>query len=268
MSNFGKIIHDRPDPGLFRKRGITAVDMHFHSRYSDGVNKVRFILKKARQKGIGVCLTDHNVIRGSMIASRCKDVLTIPGIEVTAKEGCHILFYFYSIRELENFYYTNIKPKKAKTSPFLRISAEEIIDRSRRYSCISIMAHPYAIAWTGMMNCVRNGVIRPEAAKKLDGIEAITGSNLRIPNKRSIELALKMKGRMITGGSDGHIFYEMGHTLTFAKENIDNTRDFFEAVAKRRVFVVGKETKFLKKHLAHSTKPTTRGMYALNYMGK
>jgi hypothetical protein len=44
---------------------------------------------------IGVAITDHNEIRGAVEMDRIRDVLSIPGIEVTSGEGSHLLVYFY-----------------------------------------------------------------------------------------------------------------------------------------------------------------------------
>lgn len=268
MSNFGKVVHEKPDLRLLKRKGLTAVDMHFHSKYSDGVNSVSFILKKAKKKGVGVCITDHNEIRGSIIACRQKEVLTIPGIETTTREGAHMLYYFYSPAELEKFYTNEIKQKIKKMSPFLRVGAEDLLDRSKKYNCVSVIAHPYAVAWTGIMNCIRHRTASRGILQKIDGIEVICGANQRLANKKAIELALKMKDKAITGGTDGHIFYELGHTLTITNSNVIDREDFLEQVIKRNCFVVGMETKFIRKYLSHSTKTKDRYKYAFNYLGK
>ena len=94
----------------------TVVDMHFHTRYSDGVNTPREVARKLRKLGIGIAVTDHNTIAGALEMARYKDVLSIPGIEITAREGAHILLYFYEAAALQHFYKTEIMPFLEKSS--------------------------------------------------------------------------------------------------------------------------------------------------------
>ena len=68
----------------------SVVDLHFHSQYSDGYNTAEEIAARARELRIGVAVTDHNEIKGSIEIDQYKDILSIPGIELTSKEGTHI----------------------------------------------------------------------------------------------------------------------------------------------------------------------------------
>ena len=54
--------------------------------------------------GIGIAITDHNEIKGAVAIDEYKDLLTIPGIEITSAEGSHLLVYFYNINELKIFF--------------------------------------------------------------------------------------------------------------------------------------------------------------------
>ena len=49
-----------------------------------------------------------NDIRGAIELDRYKDFLSIPGIEITSKEGTHILVYFYDIGGMKSFYKNRI----------------------------------------------------------------------------------------------------------------------------------------------------------------
>ncbi len=92
-----------------KKENYTFVDMHVHSNYSlDSSNKIKNIIEKAREKNIGISITDHNEIEGCLEASKY-DIFLIPGIEITCMEGCHILVYFYKIKDLERFFNKEIK---------------------------------------------------------------------------------------------------------------------------------------------------------------
>ncbi|MDA8138743.1 MAG: PHP domain-containing protein, partial [Desulfobacteraceae bacterium] len=82
----------------------TVVDMHFHSTYSDGLNRIDKIANQARRLGIGIAITDHNEIRGALEIDQYEDILSIPGIELTVAEGSHLLVYFYNTQDLQRFY--------------------------------------------------------------------------------------------------------------------------------------------------------------------
>ena len=98
-----RIQFERPNLADLKKEH-TVVDLHFHSHYSDGFNTVEAIARKARDLGIGIAVTDHNEIRGAVEIDGHPDVFSIPGIEMTSREGTHVLIYFYQIDALETFY--------------------------------------------------------------------------------------------------------------------------------------------------------------------
>ena len=103
----------KPNHKKIREDGFCEVDMHVHSRYSDSFAKVRDLLKRAKNLGIGISITDHNEVTGSIKAAQ-QENLVIPGIEITAKEGTHLLAYFYSPHDLQHFFDTTLKGKRSK----------------------------------------------------------------------------------------------------------------------------------------------------------
>ena len=108
-SNSHKILFERPNLEELTEQ-YAVVDLHFHSKYSDGNNAISSIAKRARDLGIGIAITDHNEIKGAVEVDRYRGVLNIPGIEVTSREGTHLLIYFYDIRSLKQFYKKDIQP--------------------------------------------------------------------------------------------------------------------------------------------------------------
>jgi len=90
METRNRVEFERPSP-FHLTQNYTVVDMHFHSRYSDGLNYIRSIAKRAAKLGIGLSVTDHNAIKGAVRLDNFKNILSIPGIEVTSKEGTHII---------------------------------------------------------------------------------------------------------------------------------------------------------------------------------
>lgn len=90
-------------------------DLHIHS-YGKGMgsfdvtdvsNTPTAIVDTAIQKGLKIIsVTDHNEIMNSIIAvqySADKDLLVIPGIEISTTQG-HLLLYFETIEQLRQFY--------------------------------------------------------------------------------------------------------------------------------------------------------------------
>jgi predicted metal-dependent phosphoesterase TrpH len=104
-----RIQFERPNLAELKKEN-TVVDLHFHSHYSDGFNTVEAIARKVHDLGIGIAVTDHNEIRGAVEIDGYRDIFSIPGIEMTSREGTHVLIYFYQIGALETFYRDHVIP--------------------------------------------------------------------------------------------------------------------------------------------------------------
>ena len=102
---FNNVIFDKIDHRSLAPE-LTYVDIHYHSCYSDTHTRIKTILKRAKQKNIGVAITYHNEIKGCLEAFNNKEgVLVIPGMEIGCIEGLHILAYFYDVMEMQEFYF-------------------------------------------------------------------------------------------------------------------------------------------------------------------
>ncbi len=248
-------------------QNYTVVDMHFHSRYSDGLNYVRSIAKRAGKLGIGLALTDHNAIRGAVRLENFKNIFTIPGIEITSKEGAHILVYFYSIEELVRFYETDIKPFLARdvmSSIFLKM--DEIIKRARKYKNLIIFPHPYCGVYTGICNPFFTKEQQTHLMDMVDGVEVINAGNMKKWNLQCAVLGFNL-GKAMTGGSDGHNLFQMGKAVTFADCPPDR-ESFLDAIKECQARVVGKETHLLQKVTSNSYKLRTSIKNSPHVMGK
>jgi predicted metal-dependent phosphoesterase TrpH len=233
-----KAVFEKPDiPGL-REQGYYCVDMHCHTRYSDGLTKIKNIYKKCRKLGIGIAITDHNEIKGAVKIAKYKDILSIPGIETTSSEGIHTLFYFYNTKELEEFH-KNVIKKNRSANPFsdLKISIIDIIEKSKSYNCLISASHPFSPGNTGIYRFTKKKKYR-DLLKKIDFIEAINGSNFHRLNKKAVEWGKKLK-KNFTGGSDSHTLGSVGNVITAAK-----SEDFLDSL-KKESLVVGKESTFV-----------------------
>jgi PHP family Zn ribbon phosphoesterase len=162
-----------------------VVDLHFHSRYSDGSNTVQQIVDRARELRIGIAITDHNEIRGAVELDGYSDILSIPGIEITSKEGTHILIYFHDIGDLQSFYENDVRPYMGNgVMSSTALKMEDVIQRARGYETIIIFPHPDCAVFTGICNFF----FSPERLNRLfdmvDGVEVINSSNLKKWNLR------------------------------------------------------------------------------------
>jgi len=258
-----KIDFKMPNHKQMEKAGFTSIDMHYHTKYSDGMRKVPIIIKKAKRLGIGVSITDHNDIRGALEINKCKDILSIPGIEVTSKEGVHTLFYFYNASELAEFYNYVILPNKEKNSHFTSIPLNELLENSKDFNCIIVAAHPHGVGRTSLCNDYNRDTNSNKILSYYDGIEVINGVNLRQMNRKSIPIAEK-NNNMITGGSDGHTLFELGNCLTYLKYQADRN-DFLDGIKKCQNFVMGKETNMIEKAMTLSTKLTLPIKHPIDY---
>jgi len=96
VSESERIIFGDPFLADIDREGICGVDMHCHTNHSDAPVKISDLLRYAEKKKIGIAITDHNQVSGSIQAIKnSRTTLVIPGIEVSALDGPHILLYFY-----------------------------------------------------------------------------------------------------------------------------------------------------------------------------
>jgi len=255
MDNLNRIQFEAPELDALKSQ-YTVVDLHFHSQFSDGADAVANIAQRARELGIGIAITDHNAIDGAVELDRHDDLLTIPGIEVTSKEGPHILAYFYRIDDLKSFYANDIEPfKGASVMSSIDLDVASIIRRARQYDSIVIFPHPYSAAFTGICNHSFSDAQLHHLLGMADGVEVINSENLKRWNLKSALLGFNLN-RVISGGSDGHSLRQMGLAVTYAACE-PTRRSFLNALAGKQVKVVGTESKLLKKIQSNSAKLKT-----------
>ncbi len=246
MSNpINRILFEKPNlPKLSRQ--FAVVDMHFHSDHSDGRNSVAEIAAQAEIMGIGVAITDHNEIQGALEIAAHKNVLSIPGIEVTSSEGAHILAYFSEIDNLSRFFDQDIAPHMGTdTMNSTTIDVETIIRCARQHGGITIFPHPFCGLYTGIANQHFGKERLEELLYHVDGVEVINSENLNKWNLKSALLGYNLN-KAISGGSDGHSLYQMGKVVTYAACPKDS-RSFLAALMSGQNRVMGKEIDILHK---------------------
>ena len=144
-----KVIYQKPKFKKLKKQGLMCVDLHLHSSYSDSTTTLNLLLQRARRLGIGLAITDHNHIMGSLKAfTRQKKVMIIPSIELTSTENIDLIPYFYNMAELVEFYNKYVVKTKTPNRGFdfnkLKWTTSELIDHLKKYNCLINIPHPFA----------------------------------------------------------------------------------------------------------------------------
>lgn len=255
MDNLNRIRFDTPDLAALNSR-FTVVDLHFHSRFSDGADTIETIAQRARNLGIGIAITDHNAIEGAVEMDRYDDVLSIPGIEITSREGSHVLAYFYTVQDLKDFYEKHIQPNMGPTvMSSVNLDVESILLAAKKHNGVVIFAHPYSAAFTGICNHSFTDAQLDRLLKTADGVEVINSENLKRWNLKSALLGFNLD-RVITGGSDGHSVQQMGNTVTYAACR-PSRKAFLDALKNKQAKVMGTESKLIEKIQSNSVKLKT-----------
>ena len=162
---------------------MAKYDLHVHTSYSgDCISPVKEVVKAAKAKGLrGIAITDHDTIRGVEKSRKLSgdELLIIPGIEVTSKDG-HILGL-------------GIDESVPKGLP-----AAETVDRIRELGGIAVAAHPFSFC------------AKPFVALKAehDAIEAF--NSRRYLANHLVRRFAELKGLPVTAGSDAHRPDEVG----------------------------------------------------------
>lgn len=232
-----------PDPEALSERGLTAVDMHFHTDCSDSSTDPVAAVRLAERRGIGFAVTDHNLI-SSVRRIRDADprVPVIPGMEVSTSDGPHILVYFPNHRDLERFWFTRIRPR-IQENPWLALRdcpTERLLELCEGEDCVVSAAHPmgYLGSNKGVEVCIRKGILDPSVARRLDAYEVISGGMTREHNEAAVDAALSY-GIGFTGGTDSHFLEGMGAVVTVSGHS--TVEGILEDVREHRVDVIGTE---------------------------
>ena len=236
--------------------------MHLHSHHSDAANSISSIISRAKQLGIGVAITDHNEIQGVIEAysyEKSTDTLIIPGIELSALEGPHILVYFYSPGDLREFFDQYIRGKKGKSEYMaVQLTVENILDAAESYRCVTVAAHPYGYFGInrGVLKCIRNNVLPAGIIDRFDGIEVICGGMSDDLNDQAACYA-GAHDFPVTGGSDSHVLPSIGSVVTCVKA--DTVEGFLDGVLAKESIVIGSTVDLRFKCM-------TAGVIAWNYI--
>ena len=208
---------------------MVFIDMHVHSKSSDGTASVKELLSLSKKLKTGLAITDHNIISGSIEACKDKDALVIPGIEVGSSSFNHLLFYFYDIQELKEFYQKEILPFKIDHRFHLyrtKLPLIKLLEISKNYNCLTSAAHPSikTLIWT---------------KKPLSMVDAIEVLNSSIPSKynaKAFKISDTLK-KSKTAGSDAHSIRHLNSGGIISNEN--NIEGILNSVKKNKNKITG-----------------------------
>lgn len=250
-----RIKFESPDWKHIAEEGYMCADMHLHTNCSDSYSDIKRILQLARERNVGMAITDHNLIKTvEAIDLEKEDVFIIPGMEVSTSDGPHILTYFYEMKDLKEFWTKNIKPR-LQPCPWLALKncdTETLMDLLEDENCVVSGAHPmgYLGSNKGIEICNRKGYIPSEVVERLDAYEVICGGMTRKGNIEAIS-SFKEHGLGITGGSDGHIAEDVGSVVSISKAH--DVDGFLKSVLNNENSVRGLEKDFPRRALTGLT---------------
>jgi predicted metal-dependent phosphoesterase TrpH len=157
------------------------IDLHVHTRYSyDSTTTLDEIVAYSKKRGLdGVAITDHDVVKGAIrLAQKVKELVVIPGVEVTTSHG-HVLA--------------------------LNITKPVPTELSHEAGGIAVAAHP-TVFYKGLRGHVNSN---------FDAVEVVNAS--AFPFFLSTYLSHKLAVRLDlpqTAGSDAHYASEIGFAYT------------------------------------------------------
>ena len=155
------------------------VDFHVHSEYSsDSVISSKDLVNYAKKRSLdAVAITDHNQIMGALEIAKKIDLIVIPSIEVSTRDG-----------HLVGLNVNTIVPKG--------LSSEETIDYIHNQGGLAVACHPFA--WF-------KGSLGTNISDEFDAIEVINSS--AFPFKRCTQKALQIAQSLNLAqiaGTDAH----------------------------------------------------------------
>jgi len=234
------------------KKEYSFVDMHVHTRFShDSKTPISMLMKKAEFTGIGMAITDHKRVEGAIEASKQNRVLVIPGIEIASREGKEVILYFYSVKDLIDYFekylkYSNNpvrKPNNIITKSIKYVKSDrtmaDLVEKANSYACLKSIPHPYTYLNKSSYMFFSRKKLR-DTLRRIEAVEVFTSTNRHFMNKRARNWAVR-KGKAFTAGSDAHTLNEFGSAFVACKAN--TVEGVLDAIKKKKIIIIGEEIK-------------------------
>jgi hypothetical protein len=214
---------------------MLSVDLHTHSNYSDGVANLTAIQDHCRKLELGIALTDHNEIRGSIELISNEVLPCIPGVEVGTLEGLEFLVYFAEPELLEEFFLAAVEPHLlARYMVRSNVKAVDCLDRAKELGAFVSLAHPFAFGRKSLnYHKQSDGQYKAFIHDVISRIDAVEHYNAGVPrkvNEQALELHLELE-KKITVGSDAHKLKRFGAAgVTMDGDMTSRHRELFDAL--------------------------------------
>jgi predicted metal-dependent phosphoesterase TrpH len=174
------------------------IDLHVHTYYSsDSLITPKDLVYYAAKRGLdAVAITDHDRVDGAVKIAQEKNLLIIPGIEVSSLNG-HVLGL-------------NVQEPIPR-----RLDVDETVDRIHDSGGIAVACHPVTFF---------KGSLGERTNSRFDAVEVINAS--AFPFNYSVKHGERLASRLgisRVGGSDAHYGPEIGcaHTVVDAELVVD-----------------------------------------------
>lgn len=196
-------------------RKTTKIDMHLHTRGSDGLGSPKQIAKAAKAAGLdAICITDHHrtyTLEGLAVANECRahGIRVFHGCEYSTDDG-HLLIYGVDVEELELGRYPPM---------------QRVIDAVNAAGGVAVPSHPYK----GYKRLLGDAVYSMEG---LAGIEVANGQVAVANPSQNADAKAAAKSLELAqlGGSDAHVARNIGTCYTVFRGVIETTNDLVAAI--------------------------------------
>ena len=190
---------------------LNNVNLHIHTKFSDGELSVEELLKQARDKGFEyIAVTDHNTVNAYLETDLLNENFVITGVEFDCWCGyvfIHLLAYGIDVNS------EFLKPFLAKTKAetegdFIRLFSKrnvpKLIEAIHKAGGIVVLAHP-ACYWAISLE----GLVKKLMSYGLDGIEVYYPYKrhrgiIKFHTAHAVEKIADKYKLIKTGGTDLH----------------------------------------------------------------
>ncbi len=233
----------------YKREGLTLVDPHCHSRFSDGSVHPDKMLAHAKNKGFNIIFMDHNDIRAVQKHHREMDC-AVPGVEITSSTYADFLLYFYNLSELEEYYKKNVEPNKISNNLFnfnrTTLTNEELLLAPENYNCRVVLPHSHGLKPKNSFVFFDNN---PHLLKHITAAES-HNSALRMDRNVLMKEWVKKHNLPTIVGSDAHVLETLGSALVavdeFSVNSFVDSRD-----KEKRMIVNHPHRKHMRKSSYH-----------------
>jgi predicted metal-dependent phosphoesterase TrpH len=182
-------------------------DFHNHTHYSpDSILSPRAFVREARRRGLTTAaITDHNTIRGALVARELADFPVIIGEEVKTTDG-----------EILGLFLSEDVPRD--------LPASETIARIKHQGGIVGVPHPFDSLRSALLEDVMLGLI-----DQIDFIEALNARMVFSAHNDKARTFARERGLPVSAGSDAHSAWEVAR-VSVRMPPFEGPRDFIAAL--------------------------------------